>query len=109
MGAWGKFTMPGQPPELGHLNGNMLVRPDLPEVVPSCIGSPPRIPWDVYHAKRFERAGWAPTPLIFNAYQKPEISESEWDEYASAGAVFLHGVKGKSALEISARRLLVTA
>ena len=83
--------------QIGHINGNMLFDMNLVKMCPNIMGTPGGKAWDTYHAPAFRSAGWKRSPHFLNWYYNGEMTQEQWMEQKSYGAVFIHGVKGDSA------------
>lgn len=102
MGAWSPFHSP-----VGHINGNMLVRPDLTLKLQGVIGCGAQYGWDCYFADKFYPV-WYKSVLMANHYDfktniPPEILFSCVDGITPPAVV--HGVKDHTA-ELQVRKIL---
>mgnify|MGYP000935826381 CR=1 FL=1 len=77
--------------EHGHINGNMVVRPDFAEKV-DLSRLPPGLAWDCAIVPQV-REHWLPVPLIDNRWNERGLSSYE---IMKKGAVLVHGVKDES-------------
>lgn len=94
MGAWCPFHS-----SIGHVNGNMLVRPDIAVQIKGLDRCPPRAGWDAYFAPKFG-PHWYKSVLMQNHYDyranvPEEILFSCVDGVTPPAVV--HGVKDFSA------------
>jgi hypothetical protein len=94
LGAWCPFHSP-----FGHINGNMLVAPDLRSRVTGIDHCPPKSGWDAYLAPKFA-PHWQKSRIMQNHYDyradiPPEILWSSVD--GKTEPVVVHGVKDMSA------------
>lgn len=102
LGAWSPFHS-----AVGHINGNMLVAPDLVFRVPGIIGSPETLGWDAFYAGQFSPHWWK-SILMQNHYDyrkniPQEVLFSCVDGITPPAVI--HGVKDLSA-EQSVRKIL---
>ena len=96
LGAWCPWHGNGA---LGHINGNMLVSPDLYTLVPGLVNCPPKAGWDAYFSGKFE-PHWEKSKSFANHYDyrsniPADILWSKVDGVTEPVAV--HGVKDFSA------------
>lgn len=91
-----------------HINGNAMFSGEMEflQWVRDLVGCSPHAGWDVLLASKFEKKGWADTPLIFNMYKTPTIDPATMDFFLDAELAILHGVKDLSAIRYARRRLL---
>ncbi len=94
VGAWCPFHS-----AVGHLNGNMIVAPDITLRIKGLERVPPRAGWDAYFAPKFS-PHWHKSILLQNHYDyrsniPPEILFSCVDGVTPPAVV--HGVKDRSA------------
>lgn len=94
--------------EYGHVNGNMIFRPDLSRHVKGLEGCAPNVAWDVAHTFRYHHL-WHKSQLIKNMYKVRNISEEELYAPVSPGGpvpAVVHGIKDDSAWKIISEKLL---
>jgi hypothetical protein len=104
VGCW----MPnGMEAGLGHINGNMMVSPDIGKRFSNLIGCPIGTAWDVYFASTFQPVWWK-TGLIANFYRALNVTDAQFRRcYAGSveAPVLIHGVKDDSAEKYAGRVL----
>jgi hypothetical protein len=103
VGCW----MPNGDVNRGHINGNMMVSPDIGKRFPNLIGCPIGYAWDVYFASTFEPVWWK-TGLIANFYKATNVTDAQFQKSYAGSAeapVVIHGVKDDSAEKYAARKL----
>lgn len=95
VGCWMDVGIPG----VGHINGNMLVPPELGKLIPSVIGCPANAAWDMWFANDFQNY-WFKSGAIANFYRHTNLTEEQakrtWFGSAEPPVV-IHGVKDLSA------------
>jgi hypothetical protein len=89
----------------GHINGNALFDPSIAKLSPKFVGCDSAKAWDSWFAPDFKALGWADTPEIRSIYRKARISPELMETLRSKGCVWLHGIKGDSAV-LGMRRYL---
>lgn len=94
VGCWMDVGIAG----IGHINGNMLVAPDLANRIPGILGCPMNHAWDMYFGRLFE-PHWMRSGFIANYYKDKAVSVEqilrpvpEFDK----PPVVVHGVKDLS-------------
>jgi hypothetical protein len=102
LGAWCPFHSP-----VGHINGNMLVAPDLLHRIPGLENCPPKAGWDAYFAPKFA-PHWLKSRIMQNHYEfrsniPEEILFSKVDGVTEP--VVAHGTKDLSAERLVRERL----
>ena len=104
LGSWSPFHS-----ATGHINGNLIVRPDIALKIKGLESCPPKAGWDAYMAPKFCNH-WHKSILMQNHYDyraniPPEILFSCVDGITPPAVV--HGVKDRSA-ERQVRHLLIS-
>ncbi len=103
VGCW----MPAGDPLLGHVNGNMMISPDLAKKCPGILGCPAGHAWDMFFAPIFHPI-WMKTGLIANFYKDVKVSDDKMQRLFAGSkepAVLIHGVKDDSAERYAAKHL----
>lgn len=103
VGCWMDVGIPG----VGHINGNMLVPPELGRLIPATVGCPPNAAWDMYLAKDFH-PHWYKSGAIANFYRHTNMTEEQASRTwagSSEPPVVIHGVKDLSAEAYGDRKL----
>lgn len=94
VGCWHPVGIPGT----GHVNGNMLVAPDIGAKFSQLLGCPPDQAWDMYFGGIFE-PHWHKSGFIANYYKDLNVTAEQinrcWADWKEP-AVVIHGVKDKS-------------
>jgi hypothetical protein len=72
VGCWMDVGIPG----IGHVNGNMLVAPNLATRVPGILGCPTNHAWDMYFGRLFE-PHWLKSGFITNYYKETGVTEAQ--------------------------------
>jgi hypothetical protein len=85
---------------LGHINGNAMFCIDIVKKCPTISGTPCDKAWDTYHAKTFQKAGWASTQKIVSMHNSKTLNTDQYEHLKNTDCVFLHGVKDNSVLEM---------
>lgn len=90
---------------VGHINGNMLFRPDILSLLKMSTTVPKKA-WDVYFVPQFATA-WMRTGLIANRYCEMFVTDENLatPECGTRAPVVIHGIKDDSSWTY-ARRLL---
>ncbi len=85
--------------QFGHVNGNMVCRPDLAKLIPleAIIG--PDLAWDAAIAP-YVQARWEPTESIANHFKSTNCAAGMIDK-----AVLVHGYKDNSAYDLAVKKL----
>lgn len=94
-------------PNLGHINGNMLVPPNIGQLFPNLVGCPPYTAWDMFFAPTFAPY-WYKTGTIANFYRHTNMTEADAERTwcgSEVPPVVIHGVKDSSAEEYADQRL----
>jgi hypothetical protein len=84
------------PCEPGHVNGNALFEATLFNESVQLWGCDANQPWDVYHARLFERLGWKGDSRFYSMWQTPTVSADFILGLVRQGTVWLHGIKDSS-------------
>lgn len=101
LGCWHKSGLP----EVGHINGNLIFRPDLAAVVKGLEGCPPDFAWDMYHAPRF-KPHWAFSKEMLNLYKGTNLPKSKiYGKNGKAKASVVHGIKDDSCWDLAIEQL----
>lgn len=104
-GAWLEH---GAFPDVGHINGNLLMTGDLKFLhwlVKRVGGVDSRVGWDFILARDFMEWGWTKYPRIVSAWRTP-LSEAMFLKAQSEGVLYWHGVKDNKGIELCRKHLL---
>lgn len=86
---------------VGHINGNLIFRPDIFGLVSGLEGCPSQVAWDLFHAEKFA-PHWYKSSLMVNLYRATEVPKS-WifDKKGKAKFANCHGVKDQSVYDMA--------
>jgi hypothetical protein len=121
--AWDEASRPGRPlrvfgpllptgvKEAGHqhINGNCLVSGDMGFLhwfTRKIGGCSPRAGWDWSMAPQFKRMGWADCKQMKSWWRCPQVTQEQYDQLLSEGAVYLHGCKTDDVYNLVRKRWL---
>ncbi len=85
----------------GHINGNLLIHPNIFHYLPAVVGGPANIAWDAYLAPIF-KPHWRPASFLENLYKQVNIPRETLQRIADSGVVLIHGVKDACVEEFAA-------
>lgn len=78
---------------VGHINGNLIYRPDLYGLIPDLNGCPSFFAWDLFIAPKLE-PHWYKSSLMVNLYKATNVPKSwVYDKKGKAKYATCHGVK----------------
>lgn len=77
---------------VGHINGNMLIHPNIAHFLPQLIGCPAAKAWDCAFAPLFQ-PHWRKANFMENLYAQRGIPRAQIEDIVKSGVVVIHGVK----------------
>lgn len=85
---------------VGHVNGNLILVPDLFGRIKGLEGCPSQVAWDLFHAQKFE-PHWFKSKNLVNLYRQTNVPK-KWlfDRSGKAKFANCHGVKDASGYDL---------
>ena len=86
---------------VGHINGNLIYRPDLYSLVQDLNGCAPFVAWDLFIAPKIE-PHWHKSSLMVNLYRATNVPKSwVYDKKGKAKYATAHGIKDNSIYDLA--------
>jgi len=99
LGCWEPY-----PEGVGHINGNMIVAPDIYGRIKGLEGCPSQIAWDFFHAEKFAPL-WFKSKHLINLYKQREVAETKlFTKSGAARYANCHGVKDNSVYDMALKK-----